>query len=96
MDGLRDDPAIFNHKRVSAVAHTRMLGLGRPLQKGEAPNEAICVHVWCLSAILFEQTDQLLCACAAAEYTSTLEDDDFRRRIACEVLFESMLASQAR
>jgi hypothetical protein len=36
VDGLRHDPPIFDNERVGAVAHTRMLGFGRPLQECHA------------------------------------------------------------
>jgi hypothetical protein len=32
VDGLGHDPAILDHERVGAVAHTRMLSFGRPLK----------------------------------------------------------------
>jgi hypothetical protein len=55
MDRLGHDPAILNQKRVSAVAHTGMLGLRRPLQKGDAPlYQTVRIDVRCSGQLLLQ------------------------------------------
>jgi hypothetical protein len=55
MDRLGHDPAILDQKRVSAVAHAGMLGLRRPLQKGDAPlYETVRIDVRCSGQFLLQ------------------------------------------
>ena len=55
MDRLGHDPAILDQKRVSAVAHGGMLGLRRPLQKGDAPlYETVRIDVRCSGQLLLQ------------------------------------------
>ena len=83
------------HERVYAVAHTRMLASSRPLQKRNASlYEAICVHVGCFRQLLFQPPRKLLCAFAASENASTLENDDIGGHVALDVLLEMMFAGK--
>ena len=55
MDRLGHDPAILDQKRVSAVAHAGMLGLRRPLQKGDAPlYQTVSIDVRCSGQFLLQ------------------------------------------
>src|SRR5215469_16085442 len=95
VNGLGHDPAIFDDERVGAVAHTRMLGFGCPFQEGDASfYQLIRVHVRCSRQLLFEQPCKLLCAFAASENASTLENDDVGGHVALDVLLEMMLAGE--
>ena len=54
VDRLGHDPAILD-QNVSAVAHAGMLGLRRPLQKGDAPlYETVRIDVRCSGQLLLQ------------------------------------------
>src|SRR5512146_776985 len=74
VDGLGHNPAIFDEKRVGAVAHTRMLSFGCPLQERHASlYQAIRVQVRCFWQFLFEQPRKLSCAFTTSKDTSAFE-----------------------
>jgi hypothetical protein len=95
VDGLRNNPTIFDDEGISAVANARMRGFGRPLKERDTSlDEAIGIHIRRFRQLLFEQLRKLPRAFAAPENSSAFENDDVGRDVALDVLFETMLARE--